>query len=121
MKDIGIDPKDFLSFYGDSLGVAEGANTQSQDALIKSNVNSIYAQLEVFYAENAYYPTRSQLNDQAWRATNRPGLSDEVFSADIDYVPTDCNTSGCQKFTLSGKLQGDYSSGNSFVKTSLNN
>lgn len=114
LKDIGIDPKDFLSFYGDSLGVAEGANSQSEDALIKSNINSIYSNLEVYYASNGYYPTEQQLSDQNWRASNMPSLSEDVFSTNYTYSPSRCSAGGCQKYSLSAKLN----SGQKFMKNS---
>lgn len=124
LKDIGINPKDFASLYGgaSTYGVASpalvaGVNTQSNDALIKSNINSIYANLEVYYAENGYYPIASQLNSRDWRSANMPGLGGDAISISFKYTPSDCNANGCQKFVLNVKL----SDGSVFEKTGSNN
>lgn len=119
LKEFGIEPKGLASFYGGNpiVDTTSGVNSKARDATIKSDVNSIYSHLEVHFATTSYYPTQTQLNDQSWRAANMTGLSEDVFTAAITYSPSSCNASGCQKFTLSGKL----SDGSMFTKTGSNN
>ncbi len=116
LKDIGINPADLASFYGGSSGVASGINDQSNDALIKSNILSIYSALEAYYAQNGYYPTEAQVNSQSWRSANAASLSEDVFATPFTYTASNCNANGCQKYTLSGTL----SNGKKFTKTDLN-
>lgn len=117
LKEFGIDPKDLATLYGGSLAgdTSSGINTKARDATIKSDVNSIYTHLEVYFADNAFYPTKSQFADLSWRAANMPGLTDDAFSS-VAYNPSDCNFDECQKYTLSGKL----SDGSTYEKTALN-
>ncbi|HEX5798288.1 MAG TPA: hypothetical protein VFX79_02935 [Candidatus Saccharimonadales bacterium] len=115
LKELGIDPKSLATVYG-GASPASGINAKAGDAETKANVNSIYSNIEVYFAENAIYPTKSQLNDQSWRAANMSGLPADFFSG-IEYNPFDCNANGCLKYTLSAKL----SDGSTFEKTGSNN
>lgn len=118
LKEFGVDPKGLASFYGGNPAgdFASGVNDKGQDATVKSDVLAVHSHLEVYFAENAYYPTKLQLNDQSWRASNMLGLNDDAFSS-VEYNPFDCNFDECQKYTLSGKLSG----GNTFTRTGSNN
>jgi hypothetical protein len=124
LKDIGIDPKDFVSLYSASspYGAAApafiaGVDSKSGDAAVKSDILSIYSNLEVYFAQNAFYPLEQELNSQNWRSDNMPSISEEVFSNSYDYSPSGCNAEGCQSFTLSAKL----SDGSTFAKFGSNN
>ena len=118
LKEIGIDPKALIALYGGNPAAdfVSGNQAQSQDAQIKSNVNAVYSHLEVYFAENAIYPTSSQLNDQSWQASNMSGFNADFLSG-VEYNPSDCNDNGCLKYTLSAKL----SDGSTFEKTGSNN
>lgn len=109
LKEVGINPEELAGFYG-------GTQSKAKDAEVKSNVNAIYSHIEVYFAENAVYPTKSQLNDQSWQASNLTGFNADFLSG-VEYDPSDCNDDGCLKYTLSAKL----SDGSTFEKTGSNN
>lgn len=114
-----------------------GVQKKGRDADRKSDINAIYSQVEVYFAQNAKYPTLANLNDDSWRNTNVKGLTDDAITApggtdalvasgaattNYEYVATPANcdngTNGdCTGFTLTATLE----SGGTFVKTGSNN
>jgi prepilin-type N-terminal cleavage/methylation domain-containing protein len=115
-----------------------GVQKKGRDADRKSDINAIYSQVEVYFAQEAKYPTLANLNDDTWRNTNVKGLQDDAITApggtdalvatgastsNYEYVatPASCDntaTNGdCTGFTLTATLE----SGGTFVKTGSNN
>lgn len=102
--------------------------SKSDDATLKTNINSISSQLEGYFASEATYPTFAQLNDSKWREDNEIRLSDtaltgpngEKLGAGYTYTPGPAGCDGdsisCEAYTLSVKL----SDGTTYTKTSLN-
>lgn len=117
-----------------------GVQKKGRDADRKSDINAIYSQLEVYFAQEGKYPTLAQLQDDDFRNDNMKGLSNDAITApgqtvDADgtlvatgaatgnyqYVatPADCNntTTDCTGFTLTSTLEA----GGNFEKTGSNN
>lgn len=114
-----------------------GVQKKGRDADRKSDINAIYSQVEVYFAQNSKYPTLANLNDDTWRDANVKGLTDDAIHAPnsttdlaatgtgTDYyvysaTPANCDngTNGdCTGFTLTANLEA----GGSFVKTGSNN
>lgn len=112
----------------------KGRNSQRQ-----TDINAIQGHVEAFYAQNGYYPSRTNLNTASWRADNTRGL-DPAALADpknaatqtLDATPADgtyhyaygplndSNTSceadqtTCSKYTLTAQMEGD----DDYVKSS---
>ena len=110
-----------------------GVQKKGRDADRKSDINSIYSQVEVYFAEKAAYPTAANINDATWRGTNLKGLTEDAIHAPgsstelqtsgtattyyvYDATPAGCTTD-CTGFTLTAYLEN----GGSFVKTGSNN
>ncbi len=117
-----------------------GTQKKARDAERKSDVNIIYSQVEVYFADKSQYPTLANLNDGAsggWRQTNLKDLKDDALKdpkgsaatlvaapAASAYAyavtPSGCdNTTGneCTGYTLTATLEA----GGTFVKTGSNN
>lgn len=102
--------------------------SKADDSELKTNVNSIAAQLEGYFAMEGMYPTLAQLNDAAWRETNEVTLQSGVLSGgklkdSYSYVTStgscdgvDSEEMSCVKFTLSVKL----SDGTTYTRKSSN-
>jgi type II secretory pathway pseudopilin PulG len=56
-----------------------GTQDRAKDTERRVDINALHSQLEVFYAENGYYPALAQVNDPNWRRTNMPGYDDEAL------------------------------------------
>lgn len=110
-----------------------GQQAGAKDAKRKSDINVIYSQLEVFNAENGYYPSLAQVNSPTWRAANMrtfdnsaltpPGSSATTLarSASVSqygYNPSGCNPSGeqCANYILEAQLD----TGGKFTKYGSN-
>lgn len=115
-----------------------GVQKKGRDADRKSDINAIYSQVEVYFAQASKYPTLANLNDGTWRTANVKGLQDDAITApggtaalvasgaattNYEYVatPTNCDNTGtggdCLGFTLTATLEA----GGTFVKTGSNN
>lgn len=114
-----------------------GVQKKGRDADRKSDVNAIYSQVEVYFAQNSKYPTLANLNDGTWRDANVKGLSDDTIHAPnsttalqasgsgTDYyvyttTPANCDNGAngdCTGFTLTANLEA----GGTFTKTGSNN
>lgn len=122
---LGIDPS------GSSSTGVPILDMKDDDADKKSDINTIYSQLEVHFAINGFYPSLSELNNSSWRSANMISLDEEALKApdsesatlssspsasQYGYSPTGCNSEGCAHFTLSAQL----SDGTQFTKNSSN-
>ncbi|HET7673343.1 MAG TPA: type II secretion system protein [Candidatus Saccharimonadales bacterium] len=113
-----------------------GVQKKARDADRKSDINAIYSQVEVYFAENAKYPSLTQLNDSTFRTSNLKGLQDDAltdpkgsgatlvsapasnaYSYEVTPAGCDNSTTDCTGFTLTATLEG----GGTFAKTGSNN
>lgn len=101
----------------------------ADDYEARIDLDSIAKHLEVYYADNGFYPSEDQLKSDTWRKSNLKGLdedavrspSGEVFGDAYQYTaqPRNCAgiaTTPCKSFVLSYKL----SDGSTYSKKSLN-
>lgn len=69
----------FYTSYN-SRGSASTASKAAQDTERKTDINTLHAQIEAYYAENGKYPAYLELNSTTWRASNMAGLDREALS-----------------------------------------
>jgi hypothetical protein len=117
LKQYGLDTTD--AFVNDSI--YSGQQAQAKDSEKKSDILAIYSQLEVYNAQNGYYPSLAQVNNPAWRASNMKGLDSSALapsgsssatlattasSSQYGYTPSGCNSAGeqCSNFILEALL-----------------
>lgn len=77
-----------------------GVQKKGRDADRKSDINSIYSQVEVYFAENGKYPSLDEMNDGPFRQDNMQGLSDDALT----------DPSGTSGATLTGTVPAANSS-----------
>jgi len=115
-----------------------GVQKKGRDADRKSDINSMYSQVEVYFAENGKYPTLADMNSSTFRTASLKGLSDDALtdpkgsgatlvsapaanSYSYEVTPAGCDntTTGgdCLGFTLTATLE----SGGTFAKNGSNN
>lgn len=114
-----------------------GVQKKGRDADRKSDINSMYGQVEVYFAEQGKYPTLDNMNDSTFRSASMKGLSDDALTdpkgsgatlvgtpAANSYAyavtPAGCDNVGgndCLGFTLTATLE----SGGTFAKNGSNN
>jgi hypothetical protein len=130
----GFDPSG-ISGISPSSTSSPSVSDKASDSDRKADIQAIYSQLEVYFAENSFYPNLSQLNNKAFRTANMKGLTDAALTppsstnaslaavasaSAYGYTATDCNAAGatgCQAFTLTALL----STGEKYTKTGSNN
>ena len=106
------------------LGSFTGTQERARDTERKTDINAIHSQLEVFYAQNGYYPTTNTFNSEADALLR--GLDNDVFvdpdgkrintSGDYSYVAHDCDGSQCRGYDLTADMEAE----DRYLKTSLN-
>ncbi|HYF96982.1 MAG TPA: prepilin-type N-terminal cleavage/methylation domain-containing protein [Patescibacteria group bacterium] len=117
-----------------------GVQKKGRDADRKSDINAIYSQVEVYFAQEGKYPSLAQLNSSTFRNASLKGLQDDALtdpkgsaatlvdgaaanSYSYEVTPDNCdNNDGgtvgdCTGFTLTATLEA----GGTFVKTGSNN
>ena len=104
-----------------------GIQQRARDTQRKTDINALQSHVEAYYANQGNYPTRDNVNDDAWRSTNMKGLDpatlvDPKGTAKLGatasanqyaYVvtPAGCDnaTTPCDGYSLTAKLEGDGS------------
>lgn len=106
------------------LNTFNGVQADARDTERKTDITSLHSQLEVYFAQNAKYPTAANIVDNAvdgWADTNLEGLdlaalvdpSDAIVNAAGGYqytpAPALCDnaTTDCTSYTLSTDLEED--------------
>jgi prepilin-type N-terminal cleavage/methylation domain-containing protein len=118
-----------------------GIQQKARDSKRQTDIDALDSHLEAFYADNGYYPTITDLQNNSgannWVSTNMKGLDPTALTDPngtgitgsapatgtyvYSYVTTGCTTSSpssstneCTGFTLTAELEG----GGTFVKQS---
>lgn len=114
-----------------------GIQQKARDTKRQTDITALASQLEVYYANNTYYPTLANVASDTWVTTNLKGLdtaglvapgatansmSATASTTTYQYVvtPTGCdNTTGnlCTGFTVVANKEG----GGNYTKTNLSN
>jgi len=121
-----------------------GVQKRARDSERKSDLQALASQIEVYFADNSFYPSLGQMNDPVFRGDNLQGLKDEALDDPSDaagpvlaatapdaatgplqysYETTGCNAAGieCQGFTLTANLENDESPPVNHIVTGSNN
>lgn len=116
-----------------------GIQQRARDTERKTDINAIQGHVEAFYAQNGYYPSRTNLNTASWRTTNTKGLDpaaladpsnastqtldDDAAAGAYAYEPLTSASPGascesdqttCAQYSLTATLEG----GGTYVKQS---
>jgi len=104
----------------------------------KSDIRILSNQIEVYYAENGYYPSLANLNDAGWVSQNMPGTFDDIFidpgspdtitweltelpTADTySYAAKNSGGEMCYDYCYSYELTAILENGELYVKQNLN-
>ncbi len=107
LKQLGIDPAEFLGGAGSSSG-------SSADSKVKDDVSRLQAELDEYTSNhNGNYPTLVNFSNSSWRKTNMPNLtlSNSNFtigatasSTQYAYAATGCGANGCHGYSISALL-----------------
>lgn len=124
-----------------------GIQQKGRDTERETDVKALYSQIEAFWAQKAYYPSLTDLNDRiattGFVAVNMKGLDPEAFKdpkgtsstlvaapATGSYAYAVTNSGGtsceaddttCAKYVLTATLEGTINGSGTYVKNSLNN
>lgn len=120
-----------------------GIQAKARNSKRSTDIASIQTQLEAFFSENGYYPSRTDMNNDSWLATNmksldkgglidpkNPTQSNDLAAAPAanvySYAVTDsagasCETTdtNCAKYTLTGTYEGTVNGSTTYVKSNL--
>jgi prepilin-type N-terminal cleavage/methylation domain-containing protein len=119
-----------------------GIQQKARNSKRQADVQAIQTQLEAFYNQNGYYPSRTNMNDSSWRSTNMKSLDSGALTdpksstASMAASPaantyayavtatggaaceTDATT--CAEYTLTATYEGQVNNQTTFVKRNLN-
>jgi prepilin-type N-terminal cleavage/methylation domain-containing protein len=124
-----------------------GIQQKARDTERETDIKALHAQVEAFWAQKGYYPSRTDMNNRTattgFVAVNLKGLDPESFkdpkgtSSDLADAPaanvyayavtnsggTTCEADDttCAKYTLTATLEGTLNGSGTYVKNSLNN
>lgn len=125
----------FIDSYSDE-GSGSSADDKSKDAERKSAINSIYGQVEVYFAENGVYPSFNDMNNPNFRSTKLIGLmtstitdpdgildkfTDTPTQATYSYEVTPEGCDNASKDCTGVILSATLSNGEIYEKTGSNN
>ncbi|HJQ09372.1 MAG TPA: type II secretion system protein [Candidatus Saccharimonadales bacterium] len=105
-----------------------GIQQKARNTKRNTDINALQSHVEAFYAQNGFYPSRTNMNDATWRSTNVKGLDPDALkdpkgsaqtlvataaANSYAYAPlNDSNASceadqtTCSKYTLTATLEG---------------
>jgi type IV pilus assembly protein PilA len=120
-----------------------GIQAKARNSKRAADVKSVQTQLEAFFSQNGYYPSRANMNDDSWLSTNMKSLdknalidpknasqsNDFVASATANqysYGVTDSSGNSCEsdatqcaKYTLTATYEGTVNGQATAVATNL--
>ena len=119
-----------------------GIQAKARNSKRQVDLQSLQTQIEAFYSQNGFYPSLTDMNGTAWRATNMKSLdvgaltdpsnptSNTLVTAPVAksyaYAVTDnsnasCETAdtNCAKYTLTATYEGTVNGATVYTKTNL--
>ncbi|HVW23140.1 MAG TPA: type II secretion system protein [Candidatus Saccharimonadales bacterium] len=123
-----------------------GIQAKARNAKRQTDIQSLQTQLEAFFSQNGYYPSRTDMNTASWRATNVKSLDagalvDPSSTCDptsasclvaapaaksYSYAVTDssgasCETTdtNCAQYTLTATYEGTVNGSPTYTKSNL--
>ncbi len=67
-----------------------GIQAKARDSKRSSDVKSLQTQIEAFFSQKGYYPSRADMNNATWRKTNMPSLDANAIK-DPKSTSSDCD------------------------------
>ena len=120
-----------------------GIQAKARNSKRQTDVASVQTQLEAFFSQNGYYPSRTDMNSAAWLTTNmksldqnalidpsNPTQSKTLVAAPVAksyaYAVTDSSGNSCEaddttcaKYTLTATYEGSVNGQSTYVKQNL--
>jgi type IV pilus assembly protein PilA len=120
-----------------------GIQAKARNSKRQTDVQSIQTQVEAFFSENGYYPSRTDMNDNAFLSAklksldtgalvdpSNPTKSQTLVAAPVAksyaYAVTDSSGNSCEtddttcaKYTLTATYEGSVNGATTYVKTNL--
>jgi hypothetical protein len=124
-------------------GLIGGQQAKARDTARQTNMRSLQTEMEIFYANNGYYPSLGDINNSTWRAANMKNLdpnalvdpSNPTSSQTLMATPTANffsyevkNTDGasceaddttCAQYKLTAMLETAYNGSKTYSKSNL--
>jgi general secretion pathway protein G len=117
-----------------------GIQQRARNTKRQTDINAIASHIEAYFADNAKYPTLTDLNSSTFRSANLKGLDPEALkdpkgsaqtlvatpaASSYAYAVTDdsgnaCDnsTTDCTKYTLTATYEGQVNGSSTYVKKS---
>lgn len=120
-----------------------GIQQKARNSKRQTDVQSIQTQLEAFFSQNGYYPSRTDMNSGAWLGTNMKSLDQNALidpsnptqsktltsapaAKSYSYEVTDGSGNSCEaddttcaKYTLTGTYEGTVNGASTYSKSNL--
>jgi prepilin-type N-terminal cleavage/methylation domain-containing protein len=124
-----------------------GIQAKARNAKRQTDIQSLQTQIEAFFSQNGYYPSRTDMNTASWRATNMKSLdTNALVDPSSSCIPattaclvsapvaksysyavfqsdgaTACETTDttCAVYTLTATYEGTVNGSSTYVKTNL--
>lgn len=125
------------------LTTYSGIQSKARNSQRQTDVQSMQTQLEAFFSQNGYYPSRTNMNDATWRSTNMKSLDTQALvdpknptqsstlvaapaANSYSYEVTDSADASCEadatqcaKYTLTATYEGTVNGATVFEKSNL--
>lgn len=120
-----------------------GIQAKARNSKRSADVSTVQTQLEAFFSQNGYYPSRTNMNDDSWLSTNMKSLDKGALidpknssqSNDLVAAPAanvyayavlnssdascEADATTCAKYTLTATYEGTVNGNTTAVKTNL--
>ena len=120
-----------------------GIQAKARNSKRQTDVASVQTQLEAFFSQNGYYPSRTDMNTAAWLTTNMKSLDQNALidpsnptqsktlvasptAKSYSYEVTDSSGNSCEaddttcaKYTLTATYEGTVNGQSTYVKQNL--
>ncbi len=122
-----------------------GIQQKARNSKRQTDVQSLQTQLEAFFSQNGYYPSRTDMNTGTWLATNMKSLDQNALidpsnpssppsktllaspaAKSYSYEVTNSSDTSCEaddttcaKYTLTGTYEGTVNGSTTYTKSNL--
>lgn len=125
------------------LTTYSGIQAKARNSQRQTDVQSLQTQIEAFFSQNGYYPSRTDMNDATWRSTNMKSLDAQSLvdpknptqaqtlvaapaANSYSYAVTDSADASCEaddtqcaKYTLTATYEGTVNGASTITKSNL--
>ena len=123
-----------------------GIQSKARNSKRQTDVQSLQTQVEAFFSQNSFYPSLTDLNSAAWRATNMKSLDTNALTdpssscnpasasclvaapvaKSYSYAVTDSSGASCEstdtncaKYTMTSTYEGTVNGQSTYTKSNL--